>query len=296
MNSFNKAFYLLAALGLCLHSPQLLADIDSATAAMEDPANPLVLFDTARGDIYIELLPAEAPENVANVLALIRGEIEIEDPDNGFSFSPNYYDGMRFHRVIPGFVIQTGAPVNHPLGDPGSLLANEINADSLGLNQQPVMLDNGDLNPILDINNRQEFEQQVLTPLYEAMGISDEAELRRQQNRVFERLQNLSIKNLYELQGYRYRSGLPSRPIRRGIVALANQGPASNGPEFFIALTDSPSLDGKYTVIGRVTEGLDVADSIGSTAINPERYSRLSTVIYSARQVNGSANPGLAQQ
>ncbi len=296
MNYFSRAACLVGLTAICLHSQWAMADVDSATAAMEDPANPLVLFDTARGDIFIELLADEAPENVANVLALIRGEIEIEDPDNGFTFTPNYYDGMRFHRVVPGFVIQAGAPVNHPLGDPGSLLANEINADSLGLQRQAVMLESGDLNPILDINSRQEFSQQVLAPLYESLGISDEAALRRQQSQVFERLQTLSIKALYELQGYRYRSNLRSRPITRGIVALANQGPASNGPEFFIALEDSPTLNGKYTVIGRVVEGLDVVDGIGSTAIGPERYSRLSTVIYSARQVNGSTGPALAQQ
>lgn len=264
------------------------ADVDSAMAAMEDPGNPLVQFDTARGDIFIELLPAEAPDNVANVLALIRGEVEIEDPDNGFSFTPNYYDGMRFHRVIPGFVIQTGAPVNHPLGDPGSMLADEISANSLGLDQQQVMFDNGEINPILDINNRAEFEQQVLAPLYEALGIEDASALQSRQSQAYTRLQSLSIKALYELQGYRYREALNSRPITRGIVALANQGPDSNGPEFFIALSDSPSLNGKYTVIGQVVEGIEVVDAIGSTAISPERYSRLSTVIYTARQVNGT--------
>lgn len=60
---------------------------------------------------------------------------------------------------------------------------------------------------------------------------------------------------------------------------------------FFIALDDEPTLTGKYTVIGQVVEGMEVADAIGNSAVDPQRYSRLSTVIYSARQVNAGTTP-----
>lgn len=257
---------------------------------MESDSNPLLQFDTSRGDIFIELLPREAPENVANVLALVRGEKEIEDPDSGFVFRPNYYDGQRFHRVIPDFLIQTGASVNHPLGAPGDTLADEINANSLGLDRQLVLLPGGAINPILDINDRSEFEDEVLEYLLADMDIDSEDELMEEQERLFSRLRSLSIKQLYELQGYTYHSRYPTRPILRGTVALANSGPDSNSAEFFIALNDSPSLNGKYTVIGKVVEGLEVVDAIASTAIDPARFSRLSTSIYTARQVNGPVN------
>jgi peptidyl-prolyl cis-trans isomerase B (cyclophilin B) len=52
----------------------------------------------------------------------------------------------------------------------------------------------------------------------------------------------------------------------RGMVSMANTGaPKSAGSQFFIVVADSPHLDGKYTLFGRVTEGMDVADRIVAT-------------------------------
>ncbi|MFN3164823.1 MAG: peptidylprolyl isomerase, partial [Pseudohongiellaceae bacterium] len=193
--------------------------------------------------------------------------------------------------VVPGFVIQTGAAVNHPLGDPGEPLADEINADSLGLDQQPVMHEDGSFNDLLGVANRQVFEEQVLAPLYADLAITSPEVLENRQYQVLDRLQSLTVKALYQLQGYRYQNTIQTRPIQRGIVALANRGPNSNSGEFFIALDDEPTLTGKYTVIGQVVEGMEVADAIGNSAVDPQRYSRLSTVIYSARQVNAGTTP-----
>lgn len=282
---------------LCLALPaKALADVNSAIQAMEDSRHPLLQFDTSRGNIFIELLPEEAPDNVANVLALVRGEKEIEDSNSGFVFTPNYYDGLRFHRVVPGFVVQTGAPINHPLGAPGDELLDEINADSLGLDQELVMLPGGEINPLLDVGSREAFEEQVLSYLLADMDVDSQAALRTQASRVYSRLATLTVKQLYELQGYRYRDDIITRPIQRGTVVLANSGPNRNGPEFFIALTDSPTLNGRYTVIGRVAEGMDTVDAIGATEVDPQRYSRLSTVIYTARQVNATTSNSLAAQ
>lgn len=286
----------ITLIGLLLTTSNVFADDSSARQAMEDSSNPLLNFNTSRGEIYIELLPEEAPQNAANILELATGEKEIEDADSGFVFRPNYYDGQRFHRVIPGFVIQTGAAVNHPLGAPGETLPDEINANSLGLDQELVMLPGGNVNPMLDINDREEFEDQVLKLLLADMGIEEADELAAQQERVYQRLQALTIKALYELQGYQYQTRFTTRPVSRGTVVLANRGPDSNSAEFFIALTDSPSLTGKYTVIGRVVEGMEVADAIGTTEINPQRFSRLSTVIYTARQVGGLLTNATASQ
>lgn len=48
----------------------------------------------------------------------------------------------------------------------------------------------------------------------------------------------------------------------RGIVAMANRGPNTNGSQFFIMLDDAPQLPKLYTIFGRVTEGMDVVDRI----------------------------------
>ena len=273
-------FSLLAALNTAI------ADTSSALLAMEDPQNPLIRISTSQGEIYLELFPFEAPRNVENFIALAEAEKEFTNPDTGELIQARYYNGMRFHRVVPGFVIQAGSPVYNPLGVQVTLLNDEINADALGLDQISALNPDGSFADVLNIESRSDFHEDILTPLYSQRNITDiEAALNRQYQ-VLEALQNLSIKAVYENQGYRYDDSRKSRPIERGTVALANSGPDSNGPEFFISLTAAASLSGKYTVIGEVVEGQEVMDRIGNTAIEPDQFSSLSTLIYSVRKAN----------
>ena len=284
----------------------------AARAAMENPSNPLLLMETSQGSIYLELLPTEAPRNVANVLALAAGEVELlphlSDADlvvqreqeqssrrrsrrSRQSQPPlqplmlPFYDGSRFHRVIPGFLVQTGSPWLHPQGRPRDLLADEINADDLGLQDEPLIMPDGSINPLLGAGNQEDFAELVLRPLYQRMDIDTVADLLLRQDAVLQRLQQMSIKEVLQNQGYSFDRSRPSRHLNRGTVALANVGPDSNGPEFFIVLAHVPALSGRHTVIGRVVAGMEVVDAIGRIPVQPED-TRFSSVIYRLRRIN----------
>ena len=61
--------------------------------------------------------------------------------------------------------------------------------------------------------------------------------------------------------GYQFEDEFNDHKVVRGALAMANAGPNTNGSQFFIVTTpEAPWLDGKHTVFGRVTEGMDVVD------------------------------------
>jgi cyclophilin family peptidyl-prolyl cis-trans isomerase len=63
--------------------------------------------------------------------------------------------------------------------------------------------------------------------------------------------------------GYTFEDEINDHKVVRGALAMANAGPNTNGSQFFLVTTDeAPWLDGKHTVFGRVTEGMDVLDAI----------------------------------
>jgi cyclophilin family peptidyl-prolyl cis-trans isomerase len=160
----------------------------AAAPAPEPPEPPVdtqpvaVLRVRDMGEIRIALRPDVAPQTVANFEKLA-GE--------------HFYDGILFHRVVPGFMVQTGDPLskdrdprNDGMGGPGYKIPDEANA------------------------------------------------LRH----------------------------------RRGAVSMANSGPNTGGSQFFIVVGDSPHLDGKHTIFGRVIAGMEVADAI--SAVERDQYGR----------------------
>ena len=65
--------------------------------------------------------------------------------------------------------------------------------------------------------------------------------------------------------GYQFEDEFNQHKVIRGALAMANAGPNTNGSQFFIVTADeTPWLDGKHTVFGRVTDGMDVVDAISA--------------------------------
>jgi peptidyl-prolyl cis-trans isomerase B (cyclophilin B) len=67
--------------------------------------------------------------------------------------------------------------------------------------------------------------------------------------------------------GYTFEDEFNDHKVERGALAMANAGPNTNGSQFFIVTADScPWLDGKHTVFGRVTDGMDTVNAISDVA------------------------------
>ncbi|MGH8463988.1 MAG: peptidylprolyl isomerase, partial [Pseudomonas sp.] len=262
------AVFLFASLGLGASGAH--ADVTTATLAMENPDNPLLLMRTSRGDVYLELFPQAAPRNVAHFIALAHGElplvaasadtrsVETNDQDRAGAAPHYWYDNLDFHRVLPGYIIQAGAPRTPDSPGPETTLDDEINARQLGLHEEKVLDDGGNPHPWLNLQDAGDFQREVLVPLYRRMGITTPEMLETRQSEVFSTLRDMTLQQAYENRGYRYNDRLPSHQPVRGAVAMAGSEPNSNRSEFFITLTDAPWLAGRTTVIGQVVEGMEV--------------------------------------
>ncbi len=133
-----------------------------------------MLIHTDKGDIALELYDQDAPKTAENFKQLA---------------AKGYYNGVTFHRVEPGFVIQGGDPKGNGTG--GESIYGETFEDELNPNTES------------------------------------------------------------------YKTG-----YKRGVLAMANRGPNTNGSQFFIMLADNDDLPKNYTIFGRVTSGMDVVDKI----------------------------------
>lgn len=84
---------------------------------------------TTKGDIVIELFDDEAPNTVANFVGLAGGTKEYRDATTGETKTGKFYDGLGFHRVIDGFMIQGGCPLGTGTGGPGYRFADEFHPE-----------------------------------------------------------------------------------------------------------------------------------------------------------------------
>ncbi|WP_431278852.1 peptidylprolyl isomerase [Leifsonia poae] len=84
---------------------------------------------TNYGDIKVNLFGNHAPKTVKNFVGLATGEIEWTNPRTGEKTNDNLYDGVVFHRIIPGFMIQGGDPLGNGTGGPGFQFDDEISPE-----------------------------------------------------------------------------------------------------------------------------------------------------------------------
>ncbi|MBU2219746.1 peptidylprolyl isomerase [Patescibacteria group bacterium] len=90
---------------------------------MQNLTTKTAIIQTDKGDIKLEFYPTAAPKTVANFVDLI---------------NEGFYNGLIFHRVVPGFIIQGGDPKGDGTGGPGYTFADEINPWSVGLSEDEI--------------------------------------------------------------------------------------------------------------------------------------------------------------
>jgi len=95
------------------------------------PADLYATLHTNRGDIRIKLFPLQTPKTVRNFVELAQGTREWTDPKTGTKKSEPFYDGLSFHRIISGFMIQGGDPIGNGTGGPGYDFDDEIHGELL---------------------------------------------------------------------------------------------------------------------------------------------------------------------
>jgi peptidyl-prolyl cis-trans isomerase A (cyclophilin A) len=262
---------------LSLLCAAVLAADTPAVAAAAAAGNPVVVITTTKGAITCELFAAAAPKTVANFLDLAKGD----KPAPG---GKPFYDGLIFHRVIPNFMIQGGDPQGTGVGGPGYQFDDEINPTELGLDAKAIQ--GQGLHPWCGYMMGQ-FRQLILDPKLKALGFTQQTPQAERQAlfaKALEQCQGVTLQEFYSALGYRYDASLPPSPAPvRGVLAMANSGPNTNGSQFFINLGDTPHLRGKHTVFGKVTAGMEVVEAIAAVERDDRDAPKQPVVMQSVR-------------
>lgn len=255
---FALCILLGATVGGCSHT-----EVGSAARAPSEEyeVGPTVTLSTTRGDLVIEIAPGAAPQTIARWLQLVEGPALAPDDGATGSFNTGYYDGLAFTYTRPHVEIVTEA--RQPAPD-GIELDVELDAVSLGLEKE-LIDDHAEAMNVL---------QWELLPAHARMGKGEDRpdllkkwidEWRKTGSPDF--LIGESWQRINEALGYTYRRGLQSLPVTAGAVALQPLSPTRASMRLSIAIADMPQRTGRWMVIGRVVEGLDVAGEISTRTL-----------------------------
>jgi peptidyl-prolyl cis-trans isomerase A (cyclophilin A) len=205
----------------------------SQTSTGPQPTGPTAVFDTSMGRITCKLFSKEAPQTVANIVGLAEGTKDWTNPETKQKMHGKpLYNGTKFHRVIPGFMIQGGDPLGNGMGDPGYYFKDEFDP---GLNfDVPGRLAMANAGP--NTNGSQFFITEVPEPdlnqKYNIFGQCDESSIlvvktiaRVQRNDVDTPLQPVILKKVTIVPGGQ---PLPPPPASAASSsAAASPAPAS---------------------------------------------------------------------
>lgn len=129
--------------------------------AMKDLKNMYAVFETNKGNFKIKLFKDKAPKTVENFVGLAEGTKEFKDAQTGKPVkNKKFYDGIVFHRIIDGFMIQGGCPLGKGTGGPGYQFADEF--DRSLKHDKPGILSMANAGP--NTNGSQFFITLVPTP------------------------------------------------------------------------------------------------------------------------------------
>jgi cyclophilin family peptidyl-prolyl cis-trans isomerase len=232
--------------------------IDSVVVKRKDtshipvPSKPGIyaIMQTSKGNLVLNLFYQDAPKTVQNFIDLAQGEKEFFS-EKGKEKRP-FYDGLKFHRVIEGFMAQGGCPRGDGTGGPGYKFDDEINAKSLSLDK-------------IKIKEAPAFQSQYQRMIFEVLNIQNKEQFdanRKEIEDAYIKGQELSLLEILYRIGYRYNEKVKSHKAIKGSLAMANAGPNTNGSQFFINQVDTPHLDGLHTVFGELVDSQEVLDSI----------------------------------
>ncbi len=231
-----------------------------------DGQHPHIVLVTQEGTIVIELFPQAAPSAVASLIRLVEGPIFLPDltVNSRVGDEVGYYDGLVFDKATRGGFITTA--LRPPLR--AILIETEIDADAVGLDQRKItkredamFVWQHELLPYQTNLPDDSLVPPMLTGWLQTWSETFDPEF----------LMGVSRKEINEALGYSYRSGLDSRPVTRGAVSLEPASPQWSTPRLTIALKSISSQDGRRMVIGRVAEGLDIADRISTGRMSPAK-------------------------
>jgi peptidyl-prolyl cis-trans isomerase A (cyclophilin A) len=125
-----ERFHRIAILcGLTGWLPDQVKTMMITTERRLNVAQQTATLHTNHGDINLVLFADQAPKTVDNFVGLASGTKEYADPRTGARQTGKFYDGLTFHRVIDGFMIQGGCPLGTGTGGPGYQFGDEFHPD-----------------------------------------------------------------------------------------------------------------------------------------------------------------------